>query len=61
VCDLDDVTGETFDSRYSVATRWQMHNYEVMKENGVYQMLYKQEPDVAIGSRYDYDYYESIS
>ena len=40
-----------------------MHNYDIMKENGVFKALYRAEPLVALGNRhdYDYDYYEEIS
>ena len=54
-CEPEFNTGLTFDDRYVAASKWEMSEADIMKENGVYEELYNEEPEVAI-SRMDFDY-----
>ena len=52
-CQLEKNTGKTFDERYSQASIFQMSEMDIMKENGVYERLYKQEAEAVGYMRYD--------
>lgn len=38
-----------------------MSNYDILKENGVFNAVYRSEPEVAVGSHGDYDDYAEMS
>lgn len=61
MCAYDSYTGETYDTRYKATNKWQMSNYDIMKENGVFKAVYRPEPEVATGILGDYDYYAGLS
>ena len=44
-CAPEKMTGLTFDERYVAASKFSMTEADIMKENGVYDELYNEEPE----------------